>query len=427
MLKYFIDTTQALITAALITGLVFGYARAAFGKAGRYTVLIGSLLGVLSGGVMAYLKNATKKIDTSMWNLRIFSVSLAVLVLFLILSAVTAGMRSKKGKKAPPKALFILDEARAVLLAVIVCGTLLYALPDVFTYPYSILLVEKSVLSTTFIVKVIGILFGLGLVFLAGLAANRGSERLGRTTAFWAMTAVLAVNAARQVTVCLRVMLTKRMIASTPTLFNIAKNAANHDTLFIYLSLLVCLVVAVLLWARTSVIKEPYSNPAEHRKLRKKRLVSRRWGVVAALCLVMTFMDMTVLKAATNKTVELSPVEDTRFDDENVYVTFEQVEDGHLHRFAYVTENGVQIRFIVIKKPNSSSYGIGLDACDICGETGYYEKDGQVVCKLCDVVMNINTIGFKGGCNPIVIPYTIENGSIIVPIEGLVAYEHEFK
>ena len=427
MLKYFIDTTQALITAALITGLVFGYARAAFGKAGRYTVLIGSLLGVLSGGVMAYLKNATKKIDTSMWNLRIFSVSLAVLVLFLILSAVTAGMRSKKDKKAPSKAVFILDEARAIMLAVIVCGTLLYALPDVLTYPYSILLVEKSVLSTTFIVKVIGILFGLGLVFLAGLAANRGSERLGRTTAFWVMTAVLAVNAARQVTVCLRVMLTKRMIASTPTLFNIAKNAANHDTLFIYLSLLVCLVVAVLLWARTSVIKEPYSNPAEHRKLRKKRLVSRRWGVVAALCLVMTFMDMTVLKAATNKTVELSPVEDTRFDDENVYVTFEQVEDGHLHRFAYVTENGVQIRFIVIKKPNSSSYGIGLDACDICGETGYYEKDGQVVCKLCDVVMNINTIGFKGGCNPIVIPYTIENGSIIVPIEGLVAYEHEFK
>ena len=427
MLKYFIDTTQALIIAALITGLVFGYARAAFGKAGRLTVLIGSLLGVLSGGVMAYLKNATKKIDTSMWNLRIFSVSLAVLVLFLILSAVTAGMRGKKGKKAPSKALPVLDEARAVLLAVIVCGALLYALPDVLTYPYSILLVEKSVLSTTFIVKVIGILFGLGLVFLAGLAANRGSERLGRTTAFWVMTAVLAVNAARQVTVCLRVMLTKRMIASTPTLFNIAKNAANHDTLFIYLSLLVCLVVAVLLWARTSVIKEPYSNPAEHRKLRKKRLVSRRWGVVAALCLVMTFMDMTVLKAATNKTVELSPVEDTRFDDENVYVTFEQVEDGHLHRFAYVTESGVQIRFIVIKKPNSSSYGIGLDACDICGETGYYEKDGQVVCKLCDVVMNINTIGFKGGCNPIPLPYEVRDGSLVFRMDDILAGEKEFR
>ena len=41
--------------------------------------------------------------------------------------------------------------------------------------------------------------------------------------------------------------------------------------------------------------------------------------------------------------------------------------------------------------------------------------------------MNINTIGFKGGCNPIVIPYTISNGSIYVPIEGLLEYEKEFK
>ena len=133
------------------------------------------------------------------------------------------------------------------------------------------------------------------------------------------------------------------------------------------------------------------------------------------------------MKAAANKVVELSPVEDAEVKGDDVYVTFEQVADGHLHRFGYTTKNGVQIRFIVIKKPNSSSYGVGLDACDICGETGYYEKDGQVVCKLCDVVMNINTIGFKGGCNPIVIPYTVDNGNIIVPIEGLEEYEHEFK
>jgi uncharacterized membrane protein len=81
----------------------------------------------------------------------------------------------------------------------------------------------------------------------------------------------------------------------------------------------------------------------------------------------------------------------------------------------------------VIKKPNASSYGIGLDACDICGETGYYEKDDKVVCNLCDVVMNINTIGFKGGCNPIIIDYSISDGYIIVPIDGLLEYESEFK
>ena len=87
----------------------------------------------------------------------------------------------------------------------------------------------------------------------------------------------------------------------------------------------------------------------------------------------------------------------------------------------------MEIRFIVIKKPNSSSYGVGLDACDICGEAGYFEREGQIVCKRCDVVMNINTIGFKGGCNPIVIDYEVKDGQIIVPIEGLVLHERKFK
>ncbi|HAM69269.1 MAG TPA: hypothetical protein DCP68_06615 [Ruminococcus sp.] len=39
----------------------------------------------------------------------------------------------------------------------------------------------------------------------------------------------------------------------------------------------------------------------------------------------------------------------------------------------------------------------------------------------------MNTIGFKGGCNPIVIPYTIENGSIVVPVDGLLDHKKEFQ
>ena len=50
-----------------------------------------------------------------------------------------------------------------------------------------------------------------------------------------------------------------------------------------------------------------------------------------------------------------------------------------------------------------------------------------MVCKLCDVVMNINTIGFKGGCNPIPIDYTIKDGYIIVPCDVLESYEKTFK
>ena len=41
--------------------------------------------------------------------------------------------------------------------------------------------------------------------------------------------------------------------------------------------------------------------------------------------------------------------------------------------------------------------------------------------------MNINTIGFKGGCNPIPIEYRIADGYIIVPLSTLIEHENEFK
>ncbi|MBQ1376021.1 MAG: DUF2318 domain-containing protein, partial [Clostridia bacterium] len=44
-----------------------------------------------------------------------------------------------------------------------------------------------------------------------------------------------------------------------------------------------------------------------------------------------------------------------------------------------------------------------------------------------DVVMNINTIGFKGGCNPIPVSYSVENGYIVLPTAELTEHEAEFK
>lgn len=174
-------------------------------------------------------------------------------------------------------------------------------------------------------------------------------------------------------------------------------------------------------------MNEPYENSAQRRKIQAKWRSNRRWSTLLSLCFVLVVLNLTLLTALDSREVELSPIEECEIRGDHVYIPLTQVEDGHLHRFAYTTDSDIAVRFIIIKKPNSSSYGVGLDACDICGETGYYERNGQIVCKLCDVVMNINTIGFKGGCNPIVIDYSVENGYIIVPIDTLVAHEKEFK
>ena len=41
--------------------------------------------------------------------------------------------------------------------------------------------------------------------------------------------------------------------------------------------------------------------------------------------------------------------------------------------------------------------------------------------------MNINTIGFKGGCNPIPLGYEVGDGNLIFKLSDIVAGEREFK
>ncbi len=214
----------------------------------------------------------------------------------------------------------------------------------------------------------------------------------------------------------------------THILFSYTVFVKNHGDYFIFLTLLIAVAMAVILWIDSFKQNEPYRNPAEHRKIKAKWRRIRRWAGAVVIATILGVCNLTVVEAMNVTDTTLSPIEEaTKTDSENVYVDFDLVNDGHLHRFAYTTQGGVEIRFIVIQKSTGNSYGVGLDACDVCGETGYYEKDGQVVCNLCDVVMNISTIGFKGGCNPIVIPYEVKNGQIIVPISGLLEYESEFK
>ena len=414
MLKYLVSSTGQLITMMLLAGLIIAYIRTAYGRVGVLCMRGGVLAGVLGGVIMAVMKNITNKIDTGMWNLRIYAACVALFLLFLIASAV---LRKKTAAGWVP----------SVLMAALAALLIVYAIPDFLTYPFTVLQTEKTVLSTNFLYKMIGAVFGLILTFVGGLAVYKGACYLEKGKLFLLMSLAVLINCLRQVTAALSTLLARRMIPNNHTLFVIAKHASNYNAAFVYATLLVCLIIPVILWVRSLHVNEPYSNPAEHRKIRARWRNIRRWSTCALACLCLTVVTLTAVNAYANREVELSPIEDAPVKDGAVYVSFEQVSDGHLHRFGYTTENGVTIRFIVIQKPNSSSYGVGLDACDICGETGYYEKDGQVVCNLCDVVMNINTIGFKGGCNPIVIDYSIENGNIVVPVEGLVEYEKEFK
>jgi uncharacterized membrane protein len=420
MAQYFIDTCEKLISVMIISGVILAYLavrypKDSYGKRSVWMTRAALTAGIILACWMAVMKNFTNRINTSNWNLWIFILVFASFIIFLLFTLLEKKWRVSNG---------IIPSAA---LGAQVCLLIFYVLPDVLAYPYAIYFTNKTVLSTDFILKTLGVIFGLILSYIIGLGVYKVSRALSAKLLFIVMNIMIIINEIKQLGTLVSILLVKRYISSNHFLFTYAKNVNNYSRLFIYGELIMAMVLAVMLVIKSFNVNEPYENKAQHRKIKARWKFNRRWSAEVLICLAFTVFTLTGLEKLTSQIVELSPIEDAVIKDDAVYVSFEQVSDGHLHRFGYTTDNGVTIRFIVIKKPNASSYGIGLDACDICGETGYYEKDDQVVCNLCDVVMNINTIGFKGGCNPIIIDYSISDGYIIVPIDGLLEYESEFK
>ena len=417
MLKYLVQLTGDLLAQALIIGMLAAYITSVIGKRGRNVLIVGGVVTLFASAVMAYLKNATKVITSNAldyWNLYTVAVFAGAFLIFLIFSINKLRLKLKA----------VGDCIVSISAALIIGSSVFFALPTVLAYPFNFDLAGESMISTNFLYRIIGIVLGLVIDLIIGVATYKlfRDVSVGRIKGF--VIPVLLIQllnyAGLAINILLTVLTKKRILKPTDpvfkTLFNINKVVINYSSYFIFAILLVALIVAILRFSRNVKVHEEYRNPAEHRKIRARMRTIRRWAV--------TLFVFTVI-AVINLTVKV-PVEDCIVMDDTVVVNLTDVADGNLHRFGYTTDKGVQVRFIVIQKPNSSSYGVGLDACDICGEAGYYQRGDQIVCRRCDVVMNVNTIGFKGGCNPKVIQYEIKNGQVIIPIEELVKHEGDF-
>ena len=415
MLNYLVLGTEGLISTAVIAGLLYAFIISKYGRFGKIVLNCFTLAGMIAAGVMSYLKNTTSLVHTGTWNVRIFSVSLCALILMVIFNIISSGNRR-----------VIPGRISCIMAGIYLFTIVFYALPDIYAYPFNFSLGGAGTFSSAFFTRFVGLLIGIILSLVAGIAVYRVGLRANRGILDIVLFAAAAINAVQQIGKIVTVLYTRRMLSGS-NVFAFVKWTSNHDDLYIIGVMIAAAVLPLVMWIRSFSVNEPYSNPAQHRKIRAKWRSIRRFGTTAIICFILGLLIIKPVKAYANRPVELSPIEESIVKDDTVLVPLEQVEDGHLHRFAYTTPDNIEVRFIVIKKPNSSSYGVGLDACDICGETGYFERNGQIVCKLCDVVMNINTIGFKGGCNPIVIDYKVGDGYIQVPTSTLIEHQNEFK
>lgn len=418
MLKYLIQVVQNSLATGILLTMLFTLVHTGGKQKQKRWLLWGCIVGIASAFVLAVLKSTTVLINREFFNIGILSVAILTEIIFYLLSW---GVLQKK---APG----FHERTGSVIYAVLAASLLLYALPDIFLYPPGFLMTGQSVFSTDFLFKTVGYLGGLLIVGLSGLALYKAGAGLSFKLVRVLLTVGLAVNMVKQIATIAQFLLARRMIPMSKGLFEFIKMAVNYNDWFLYVMMAVTILLPVLLWVKSLHPATVFFNPAQHRKIRAASRRQRRWCTVVLAGYILSVLSLTVVRAYDGRGAVLSPAEPMNVVGGEIVLPLENVNDGHLHRFVYTASDGTEVRFIVIKKNAANSYGVGLDACDICGPTGYYERgDHQVVCKLCDVVMNISTIGFKGGCNPVPLAYTIRAGNMVIQTKNLENEKKRFK
>ncbi|EIW20566.1 MULTISPECIES: Fe-S-containing protein [Pelosinus] len=303
---------------------------------------------------------------------------------------------------------------------------LLYHGLDFILFPIEMITFTNEIISLEFLMKMIGFLLGGLLTWLTGLAIIRAASILPTQRIIAILAAQLLVVMAKQALIVVQIMAVRKIFLTTKQMTPIIGPLINHQVWFLYALLAVTLLLPVVLILQRKPEKPIGLNPAQYRKILMQTRRKMRWSGALALGVCAMFLVSSVGMVYADEKVEIVPAVAVVAEGEQIRIPLEKVDDGHLHRFSYRSSTGETVRFIVIKK-SGSAYGVGLDACEICGPTGYFERDNQVICMLCDVVMNTATIGFKGGCNPIPLAYKVSEGKMNVPLEALEQEKSRFK
>ncbi|ADN02751.1 Fe-S-containing protein [Spirochaeta thermophila] len=187
-----------------------------------------------------------------------------------------------------------------------------------------------------------------------------------------------------------------------------------------YLFLAVCAVmvgyVALVHRPRHAAAEPEETGPERRKRCAAARRHRRRTaaGVVVVLMVAfpLLFQDIWGGRAprlSAAEEVALSPASGS------VEIPLEEVSDGNLHRYAFLSTEGTAVRFFVINRDPSGMDPVAvLDACMLCGDAGYVQEGEDVICVACGVKMFIPTIGEPGGCNPIPIDYTVTRDMVMI-------------
>ena len=364
--------------------------------------------------ILRSIPNYVNRTQLAFWSMIPVAVSFIVFLFFLLKKS-AAGRQGKISEIVFSAAFFVY-----------IASSMFYYIPLIAAVQKAFVYYGESAVSSLVLFRVIGFTLALCVLALTFLAVYKSLAKLSALEVRVCAAGATVVLGITQLIVIIQRLYSLRIIPKNSALFSFIAFVVNNNRYFVLAEIAFVAAAAIILWKNNIKITKAYSNKAELRKLKAVNKNAGNWAKFLLILLAVNALSLTALRFYAGREVPLSAPENYTIADGAAVIPLSDLEDSHLHRYEYKSADGIKMRFIALKK-SEGSYGVCLDACDICGPSGYFERKGQVVCKLCDVVMNRGTIGFPGGCNPVPLVYMIHDGKIKIYLTDLERESYRFK
>ena len=413
MLKIFIKVLEAGAGFAFIMGLALGYLSTENFK-NKYkiifgTVFVGTLAAIISS-IIREIPNFVNRSALSFWSMVPIVIAFIGIIIFYFL----------KEKSSIYKNIFV------SFLSLYIIASFFYYMPALFVQLNNFVYYGESAVSTMVLYRIIGYVFAVVLMILSSIAIFKIVRRIDKTYRDKILIISFSIWGINQIFIVLQRLYAIDFIPRNASVFNTIAWVINHSHYIGFGLMIFLIILPTILYLNNIKVKETFKNPAELRKKKYHMRCNRNLAKFFLVLIAINVFSLTYLRAYSGRDIALSEPEEYVVENDTIVVPLSELEDMKLHRYQYTATDGVHMRFFLIKK-SQGSYGVVLDACEICGPSGYYERGDDVICKLCDVIMNRGTIGFKGGCNPIPIPYIVHDEKIKISTQDLDANSFVFK
>jgi high-affinity iron transporter len=414
MLQAFIITLREGVEAALIVGITLAY----LNKIGRndlrktvYAALAAAFVGSIAGAILISRLKLNEDVFEG-WIMLVAAFFVITMVVFMMKTG-----RKLKGQIEGKVGLLAGNDAWI--------GLFLFVFLMVLREGAETVLILSAVsLNSTELMSFLGTLLGVIAAVAFGVMFVKGSVRINLQKFFRVTTAILFLVAAQLVVAGLHELSESGVIPSSKTEMAIIGPIVRND-LFFFVTIFALAALMVLFDAKRRQPVAVPASPAERRKAAWTARKERLW-TASVYTFSFIFIAMVTAEFVYAKSVSaLSPAAEVTFTNGKLSIPLSQVSDGGLHRYQ-AQENGTQVRFFLYQKPDGK-IAVVFDACEICGAVGFFKSGNGVVCKNCAAPINPQSVGEKGGCNPIPLKSTQTADSIVIQEADIAAQSRVFE